>query len=288
VSEGQLIYRMPKSRKVALVVLALFAAVAPSSAVVGAPSLGDVEKAFHSGDYETALQLAQSQVDAGIWNERWPQWLIRCQLTTGQYADARKVYQAVIKRYPTSLTLRHLGIEALRSSGESELAEKEEQQFFRILQTSPSRYTSRDNLIAAGRYFLAQGEDARQVLKLFYDRVRNADPRYVESYIATAELAIEKGDFQMAAETLQRAGEFDQTDPRIPYLTARAWESSDPQKAAAAIDTALRLNPNHILALLYRASRAIDSERYDAAEKIVKRKCQKSIRCIPNQVPYKR
>jgi len=77
---------MPKSRNVAVVVLAWFATFAPLSATLGAPPLGDVEKAFHSGDYETAMELAQAQIDQGIWNERWPQWLIRCQLTTGQSA----------------------------------------------------------------------------------------------------------------------------------------------------------------------------------------------------------
>ncbi len=175
----------------------------------------------------------------------------------------------MINRYPTSLTLRQLGIEALRRSGQSDLAKKEELQFFRILQSSPSRFTSPDNLIAAGRYFLHQGEDARQVLKLFYDRVLDANPRFVEAYIATAELAIEKGDYQVAVDTLTRAQQFDQTDPRIPYLFARAWEPSDSGKATAALEKSLRLNANHIPSLLYSAHNAIDGERYESANKII-------------------
>ncbi len=260
---------IPASRTWAASALVSLACASLPPLILAAPSLTEVETAFHAGDYDSALQLAQSQVDAGIWNERWPLWLIQCQLTTGKYAEARKTYEAVIKRYPTSLTLRHLGIEALRLSGQSDLADKEELQFFRILQSAPSRFTSRDNLIAAGRYFLAQGEDARQVLKLFFDRVRKADPRYVESYIATAELAIEKGDYQVAAETLKQAEQYDQTDPRIPYLTARAWQSSDSEKATAALNRALELNPRHIPSLLYRADSAIDSERYDVADQIL-------------------
>ncbi len=264
-----MIQRSRAIRIATAVLVVTLASTALPSAVRGAPSLSELEKAYHSGDYQTAIQLAQQGVDDGIWNERWPQWLIQCQLTTGKYDEASKTFQTVIKRYPTSLTLRHLGIEALRQSGQADLAEQEERQFFRIMQSAPSRFTSRDNLIAAGRYFLDQGEDARQVLKLFYDRVRDADPRYVETYIATAELAIEKGDYQVAADTLARAQQFDQVDPRIPYLTSLAWNPSDPVKASAALDQALKLNPNHIPSLLSRVHAAIDGEKYEVAEKLI-------------------
>ena len=66
--------------------------------------------------------------------------------------------------------------------------------------------------------------DARKILETFYDRVRDADPEHVEAYIATAELALEKGDYKVAAETLAAAQRFEEADPRIPYLLARAWE----------------------------------------------------------------
>lgn len=250
--------------------LAMFLALGFTAALPGhasaAPTLGDLEAAYHSGDYQTASQIAEEAVAKGIWNEQWPRWLIQCQLTTGKYADAVKTYQSAIQRYPTSLSLRHLGIEALWQSGQSNLAEQEERQFFRILQSSPSRFTSADNLIAAGRYFLDQGEDARQVLKLFYDRVRDSNPRFVESYIATAELAIEKGDYQVAAETLAKVEQYDKIDPRIPYLMAKAWEPSDSKKAIAALTHALELNANHVPSLLYQANMSIDAEQYDQAD----------------------
>jgi tetratricopeptide (TPR) repeat protein len=260
--------------RLCLIPVATLALLAIPGTAGAATTLADVEAAFHAGDYETSAKLAQEQVDRGIWNERWPIWLIECQLTKGQYEEARKTFESVIGRYPTSLTLRALGIEALRQNGQTDLARREEREFFRVLQSAPSRFSSRDNLIAAGRYFVDQGEDARQVLKLFYDRVRDADPKYVESYLATAELAIDKGDYQVAAETLERAAELDQADPRIPYLTARAWQPSDPQVASEALERALRLNPRHIPSLLYRADLAIDREQYDVATNTIEEALQ--------------
>lgn len=268
-----MIQLLPSNRLAAVATLAILLFTALHFTALPSPahaqSLGDAQRAFHAGDYDRASRLATDAVTSGIWNERWPRWLIRCQLTSGDNEAAVKTYQKVINRYPTSLTLRRLGIEALRRSGKPDLAKNEERQFFRILQNSPSRFTSPDNLIAAGRYFIEQGEDARQVLKLFYDRVRDANSKYVEAYIATAELAIDKGDYQVAADTLARAEQLDETDPRIPYLTARAWDPSDSAKATAALEKALELNPQHIPSLLYRAHEAIDGERYKLAAKII-------------------
>ncbi len=248
-----------------LIMLALLMAMPASAA-----SLDDAIEQFQSGHYAEAERLAAEQVERGIWNERWPRLLIDCQITMGKYAEAKKTYDDAIKRYPTSLTLRMQGLEVLRRSGLADEATDAKNQILRLLQSSPTRYASRDNLVAAGRYFTMMGEDARQILQLFYDRVRDADPRFLESYIATAELALEKGDFKVAAETLQQATRFDESDPRIPYLLARAWESSDSEQATAALERALELNPKHIPSLLFRADAAIDREQYDDAEKVLR------------------
>ena len=61
-----------------------------------------------------AEEFAAKQVEAGIWNERWPRLLIDCQMVQGKYAEATKTYEDAIRRYPTSLTLRMQGLQAFR------------------------------------------------------------------------------------------------------------------------------------------------------------------------------
>ncbi len=251
---------------VASLVLFSFLFAPPASAA----GLDDAEELFRSGKYEEAEALAAEQVERGIWNERWPRLLIQCQIARGKYAEAKEAYEAAIKRYPTSLTIRMQGLDVLRLSNLPDEATEADQQIFRLLQSSPFRFASRDNLVAAGRYLAMHGEDARQVLELFFDRVRDADPEHLEAYIATAELALAKGDFKVAADTLQQAQRIDENDPRVPYLLARAWESSDSEKATAALERALELNSNHVPSLLYRADAAIDREQYDVAEQIIR------------------
>ncbi len=159
------------------------------------------DELFRSGQYDAAMQLAQLEVDRGVWNEKWPKLLLRCQLARGKNIEALATYTKAIDRYSQSLSLRMLGREALLANDRTEQAEREADQIFSILQQSSSRFASADSLVAAGRYFVLRGEDARQVLTLFYDRVRQAEPQHLDAHLATAELALDKGDFEVAAKT---------------------------------------------------------------------------------------
>ena len=226
---------------------------------------------FRSGAYEAAEASAAVQVDKGIWNERWPRVLIESQLAQGKYAEAAKRFEEAVKRYPTSLTMRSLGAKAYRFAGKDSNAEVQEAQIFRLLQSGTFRYASRDNLVAAGRFFARRGEDARRILELFYDRVIDSDPEHFEAYIATAELALSKSDFKVAAETLSRAEKVSAQDARTAYMLARAFSPSDTKRAEMEINRALELNPNHIPSLIFQAEAAIDREQYQRSETFIAR-----------------
>ena len=227
------------------------------------------DELFRAGKYDEAMQLAQVEVDRGVWNERWSRLLIRCQLVRGKYAEALATYEAAIARYSQSLTLRMLGRDILLFNNRPEDAEREADLIFTILQQSSSRFASADSLVAAGRYFALRGEDARQVLTLFFDRVREADPQHLEAHLATAELAIEKGDYKVAAQTLEVAAKIDANEPRIGFLQAQAWASSDSTKANEALQRSLANNPQFVPSLLLVVDNAIDAERYEDAKNTI-------------------
>jgi len=227
------------------------------------------DELFRSGNYDSALALAKIEVDRGVWNEKWPKLLMRCQLARGKYSDALETYTKAIDRYSQSLSLRMLGREVLLANNRIEQAEKEADQIFTILQQASSRFSSADSLVAAGRYFVLRGEDARQVLTLFYDRVRQADPKHLEVQLATAELAIEKGDFDVAAKTLVVAEKIDDKDPRVGHLQSLAWASSDSVKATEAVKKSLACNPNFTPSILLLVDNAIDAEQYQQADELL-------------------
>ncbi len=255
-------------RAISVIALCLLGVIV-SVPTAQAADLQAAEKLFRTGQYDEAQQIAAAEVESGIWNERWPRLLMQIQLTRGQYAEALTTYENAISRFPSSLTLRMLGIETLRHNNLIERAETESERFFSILQSTNLRFAGRDNLVAAGRYFVELNEDARKILEMFYDPVRDADPNFLEAYLATAELAIEKGDYQVAAETLRAAEQIDETDPRIAYFMARAFESSNAATANESIQRALTINPSHIPSLLFQTEAAIDREQYERANELL-------------------
>jgi tetratricopeptide (TPR) repeat protein len=117
---------------------------------------------------------------------------------------------------------------------------------------------------------LQRAADPRQVLELVYDPLRKEAPGFVEVYFATAELALEKYDFALAAETLRSAPRAAAKDPQHHFLLARAYAADDPQRMEAAITAALELNPRHVESLLLRVDRLIDGEQYPQAEEQLK------------------
>lgn len=236
-----------------------------------AASYTDAEQLYFAGEYEACIEIAGAEVRDGVWNDRWPRLLIECQLATGRNAEALDTYEAAVKKFGSrSLPLRLLGPKVLRLNDQPARARQEDAAILESVRLSPIRFTSSENLIALGRYFASRGEDARQVLELFYDRARNASPSNAEVYVATAELALEKTDFQVAADNLDKAAQLRGEDPYIFYLAARAWESSNPVKATEFLQQALSLNPRHVPSLVLQAENLMDSESYDEAAGVLR------------------
>jgi tetratricopeptide (TPR) repeat protein len=234
-----------------------------------AANFSEVQQLFHSGKIDEAAEAAEAEVERGVWNRRWSELLIECRLATGRYEDALATYDEAIKRYPTSLPLRVLGIQVAHFNQLPDRAEKEKAVINRFLQTGQLRYATADTRIAAGRFFANNGIDARIILKSFYDQVLETDPMNLEALIATAELAISKGDFKVAADTVQTAKQRELDDPRLDYLLALAVQSSDPSAANAALNRCLQANPKYEPALVLMAEKQIDREDYDGAEQTI-------------------
>lgn len=226
---------------------------------------------FYAGDYEQCIALAQAEVERGIRNDVWSRLLMEALMTKGRYEEALKVYQSVETIYPSSIPLRMLGVQAYRFSGLPEKGEKLLDEIPALVGNAPWRFSDRENMLALGKYSLAEGEDPRAVLDAFYDRTLKSDPRYVEAHLAIAELAIDKSDYQEAVKSLGTALKLRPEDPTIHYLLAKAWSPSDAEKATEFLQSAVDLNPNHPESLLMQAENSIDSEDYAEADRMLDR-----------------
>jgi len=229
------------------------------------------EQLFFNGDFKGSAALAQAEVDRGVWNEKWPLLLLRCQMATGKYSEAEVTYEEARERFKNSIALRMIGHDVYNFVGKTELAGQQYAEIVQLVQRAPWRYSSSSDRVVLGRFLLKSGEDARDVLELAYDRAKKSNPRLPAAHVATAELALDKNDFAEAAKSVERAVELQPNNPHVHFLTARAWESSDPEKVNAAVDKALDLNPKHVPTLLFQVDHLIDGEKYEAANELLEK-----------------
>ena len=230
------------------------------------PDLTIATEHYLHGRYEECLKHASAAVDDGIWNERWYLLKINVDLTLGNYESAKETLEAGMQRYTSSIQLRWLGRDVLTLCGDSERAASMLQSIAEMAENSPWRYSDRPNRIVIGKFLLEQGSDPRRVLETFFDRIKTRYPDYIDAYLAIADVALEKRDFQVAAEELQAAEQRDGDNAEIQWRLAVAFSNSDAARAQAALNRCLQINPRFIPALFMVVDESIDGERYDIAK----------------------
>ncbi len=232
----------------------------------GAADLDEAERLFNAGEYDQCATMAAEEIDGGNYVEAWRRLRIEAELAQGEYGAALASVEEALTHYTQSITLRMLAHSAYQYNGQSARAATELDLIERFAMSDPRHYSTPESRVALGRFFLRRGADARQVLEVFYDPIVSGVPKYVDAYLASAELSLEKYDNALAADVLAKAPDAAKENPQYHYLLARAYLQDDPPAAAEAIEAALKINPRHTPTLLLQADRLIDSEQYDAAE----------------------
>lgn len=221
------------------------------------------------GEYEQAIEMAQQQVDKKTWNENWPRILASTLLIQGKAEQAMKVYEDSLERFGDSMRLKLLGYQIYLENNLPQKAQQQLDDLTAFVQRSPWKYSAKSELVPLGEFFLLKDEDPKQVLKLCFDQAVKANPKNVDAYKAIAAMAIEKSDYQVAADAITKALKLSETNPDIHQLAYQTWCNSDKVKAASHLQKALELNPKHIPSLLLEAQALIDRESYEQAQGVL-------------------
>jgi tetratricopeptide (TPR) repeat protein len=257
----------PSRRRLASLLFLALLCVCP-----GAPAqeLSDAQQLFQTGKYE-ACAAACAEATAGDRRDREGWWLlkIRAELVLGQYPQALASLESALGRFPNSAHLRLQGVDVYRVNDRPQDAEAMLAAIRQAASDAPWRYNDPPGRVAVGRALLRGGADARQVLEYLYDTAKKDDPAAVEPHVASGDLAMEKNDYALAAESFERAAKLAPDDPDVQLGLARAYDN-DASRAGAALAKALELNPRHVDSLLFQADNAIDREDYARAEATLK------------------
>ena len=235
--------------------------------VAAAADLSEAEKLFRTGQYDQCAALAGAEIGKDADDQRWCLLKIQAEFTRGKYGEAMASLEDGLRRFPASLSLLLLGRDVYRANGRLGDALAMTKIFEQLVTEDPRLYNSPEGRIVLGRYLLLRGADSRKVLDQLYDVALKERPDLIEAYYATAELALQKEDYALAAETLQKTPKEAALDPRHHYLLARAFENDDRARSAKELAEALKINPRHLDSLLLRVDERIDSEAYAEARK---------------------
>jgi tetratricopeptide (TPR) repeat protein len=220
---------------------------------------------YRTGKYSDCIEAAEKAIAEQPVNENCRTLKIRAELEVGRYQEAAKSLDEGLKRLPTSLELRWIGREVCRYSNQPDRVKQLETEIRQLVEQAAWRYSDAANRIVVAKYLLSQNVDPRKVLDGLINDVKKQLPDFTPAHLAAGELALEKGDFALAAESFEKAAKINPSDPDAHFGVAQAYDPSDSARARQALKDALDANPNHVPSLLMMADNLIDSERYDLA-----------------------
>ena len=238
--------------------------------VLQAAEPADLGELFRTGKYEECVAAATAAIKASEFNETYRLWKLRAELELGRYTDAVATLDAGLKTFPGCIQLRWWGREAFRYTNQLPRVAELNEQIGQFVRSNPGYYSDAANRIILGRFLLSEGLDPKRILDGAYNIIKRQLPNYVPAYLASGELALDKQDYALAAESFEKAAKLDPREPDAHFGLALAFAPSDSAQADAALKAVMALNPHHLGALLLSVDELIDAERYDAADSVLK------------------
>jgi tetratricopeptide (TPR) repeat protein len=224
---------------------------------------------FLKGDYAECIDQCAQAIEENSFSESFRLLKLRAEMQLGRFAHARETLDAALQKFPQSILLRWYGLDVCRYGRDVESARRLEDELETLLVQSPGRYRDAASQVVLGRFALRRGAEPKQVIKEVYSEIKRRQPNDPLAWQATGDLALEKHDYALAAESFEQAVRLDPENADCHLGLARSFEASDGGKAQAALEAALAKNPVHAESLLFLADQHIDSERYDDADTVL-------------------
>ncbi len=226
---------------------------------------------FKTGRYAECLESAQKAVEDAADGRQWRILIVESLIALGRYDEAAQEIDLALVRYPRSIRLLKLGHTVSLYSGRAHSASEMLGAICWYASEYGIGYWDPPDLVAMGEALLLLGFEPRIVLDAFFNRALSIDAGCREAYLAVAALALDKQDYELAANQYRKALERFGDDPDMHCGLARAFYHSDRSAMVKSLDAALYVNPNHAPALLLLAEHQVDCEDYAAARKSLDR-----------------
>jgi tetratricopeptide (TPR) repeat protein len=255
------------SYKDALAVLTTLAEKNPNDAVVSELL---VRAQIETGDYTRAAKRASDFLNSHPSDTAMRVAGAEIKLAIGRYSEADAEFDRAGREVKNGIVwLRaKLGrIRALAAQGKDDEARAIAQEFVRYYNDNSPRAAEELTLIGRAMVYAENFKDANE---LFID-AREADPTFIDAFIAQGELLNEKYNYGEAASLFEDALKINPNSPRALVGRARSKAVESTEEPSAAVDHALSVNPASTEALGLRAWLDLEAGNYESAQKAIDR-----------------
>lgn len=256
--------------RVKILVSAAVLAAALSRAALGErPDSPAAVRAFwNAGRYEELAQLSErKQGQSFLLHEGWLAG--EALLLLNRPAEALKIAASLDESAPRGMTGAYLRFRSAQVRGDSAAARTIAEE--RVRRPDVAYGFGRGSLdsVLLGRMKLAAGEDAKSVLDTMFEKAASQDPNCEEAYEAIAELALERGDAELAAKKASEGARRFPTNARLLAQLGEALQWTSPKEALRHWSRALELNPREEAALAALAEDRFRHEDSSGFEKLL-------------------
>ncbi|MCB1228961.1 MAG: hypothetical protein KDN19_01770 [Verrucomicrobiae bacterium] len=232
-----------------------------------------VRELFQAGRYDICLQVCRMADQRGQPAVDWRVIKFQSLAATGEIEEALEEAEKLPISYPDNIPALMAAHDLFAAYGKKEKASE----MLKLVNEAALKLKREERggmtKVALGRAALALGADPAKVMEQYFAPVAAQKPKtkddipsgLVDAHIASGQLALDKSDYQRAANEFNAALKFAPNDPEIRYGLSEAYAPSDGESARKHLERALETNPVHAPSLLRQAETLINAEEYDAA-----------------------
>lgn len=229
-------------------------------------NLGPVGELYARGDYELVARIGEAAVEKGLKSPDWRILRYKALRELGQPELALDEIGKALVLFPGHFEILMLRHDLARMLGRTDLAQAALTALNDAAKAKPAKDRSAMETVVLGRAALVLGADAQKVAAQYFKVAQGKDAKLEAAYLAEGDLALAKDDEQRAADVFRAGLKAHGETADLRLGLARAFKSSDREKAADSLKKALELNPHHHASHLLRAELLLGGEKFIEAE----------------------
>ncbi|MEK6321836.1 MAG: tetratricopeptide repeat protein [Acidobacteriota bacterium] len=224
---------------------------------------------IETGEYENAEKRLRTFLNEHPSDANARCMLAEIEFQTGRYAEAAADFERVSKEANEIAALRaNVGrARALLAQGKDNEARAPLLSVGGYYSENQPRGAAELVLVARAFTLLEKFQDANEL----YQDAREADPTCIEAFIGQGELLNQKYRYDEAPSLFQDAFKINESSPDAQAGFAESVRYSSNEAATSAVERALKVNPNHVGALVLRAWLNLEADQSDLASRLLDR-----------------